>query len=151
MQYRYIYYIDTHSLPHVREQYRTVLDSGFHAVDSRFQVLDSSLSHVNLDSGFQLLLGFRIPIAVFPIPKLRIPDSISKISWDSGFRNRAESLSLSLRALVLLNVNFWAHCRNFRCTAENFRSTAYNVWSIYFKRKCKKLLRAKVRKNRPKS
>ena len=81
--------IDTHPSPHVREYSSTVLDCVFHAVDSGFQVLDSSLCHVNLDSGFQLLLGFRIPLAVFPIPKLRISDSISKISWDSGFRNRA--------------------------------------------------------------
>ena len=28
---------------------------------------------------------------------------------------------------------------NFRCTAENFRSTAYNIGSIYFKRRSKKL------------
>ena len=40
---------------------KTVLDSGFHAVDSGFQVLDSSLCQWNLDSGFQCLVGFRIP------------------------------------------------------------------------------------------
>ena len=43
---------------HVRES-KTVLDSGFHTVDSGFQVLDSSVCH--LDSGFQSLVGFRIP------------------------------------------------------------------------------------------
>ena len=37
----------------------------FHAVDSGFQVLDSSLCQWNLDSGFQSLVGFRIPRAVF--------------------------------------------------------------------------------------
>ena len=42
-------------------------------------------------------------------------------------------------SLMLPDVNFEAHCRNFRCTAGNFRSTAYNVGSIYFKRKSKKL------------
>ena len=46
--------------PHVRE-YKTVLDSGFHAVDFGFQVLDSWLCHWSLDSGFQRLVGFRIP------------------------------------------------------------------------------------------
>ena len=54
-------------------------------------------------------------------------------------RCRAQSLNLSLGALVLPDINFSAHCRNFRRTAENFRSTAYNVGSIYFKRKSKKL------------
>ena len=53
----------------------TVLDSGFHAVDSGFQVLNSSLSHWNffvillfhfichwnLGSGFQSLKGIGIP------------------------------------------------------------------------------------------
>ena len=34
--------IGKHILPHVRES-RTVLDSGFHTVDSRFQALDSSI------------------------------------------------------------------------------------------------------------
>ena len=33
------------------------LDSGSHAVDSRFHVLDSSLFQWNLDSGFQSLVG----------------------------------------------------------------------------------------------
>ena len=37
---------------------KTVLDSGFHAVGSGFQILDSSLCQRNLDSGFQSLVGF---------------------------------------------------------------------------------------------
>ena len=45
---------------------------------------------------------------------------------------RAQSLNLSLGALVLPNVNFSVYCQNFGCTAENFRS-------IYFKRKGKSL------------
>ena len=60
--------------PHIRES-KTVLDSGFHAVDSRFQVLDSSLCQWNLDSGFQSLEEFRIPLAHFPsflIPRAKI-------------------------------------------------------------------------------
>ena len=63
--------------PCIRES-KTVLDSAFHAVDSWFQVLDSSLFLWNLDSGFQSLVGFRIPWAVFGIP-----DSTSKNLSDS--------------------------------------------------------------------
>ena len=63
----------------------TVLNSGFHAVDSRFQELDSSLCQWNLDSGFQSLMSSRITGVVFRIPKSRIPDSNSKISLDYGF------------------------------------------------------------------
>ena len=37
----------------------------FHAVDSGFQVLDSNFCQWNLGSGFQSLVGFRIPWAVF--------------------------------------------------------------------------------------
>ena len=47
-------------LLHVRE-HKTVLDSGFHAVDSGIQVLNASFCRWNLDSRFQLLVGFRIP------------------------------------------------------------------------------------------
>ena len=74
-------------LPHVKES-KTVLDSGFHAVDSGFQVLDSSFCQWNLDSGFQSLVGFQNPWAVFQIPKPRIPDRKSKNSRisESGFR-----------------------------------------------------------------
>ena len=63
--------------PRARES-KTVLDSVFHAVDSGFQLLDPSLSQWNLESGFQSLVGFRIPWAVFRIPKPRIPDSTSR-------------------------------------------------------------------------
>ena len=45
--------------PRVRES-RTLLDSGFHAVDSGFQLLVLGLCQWNLDSGFQLLVGVRI-------------------------------------------------------------------------------------------
>ena len=64
--------------PHVGRT-KTDLDSGFHAVDSGFQVLDSSPCKGNLDSGFQSeLVGFRNPGAAFRIPKPRIFDSTSK-------------------------------------------------------------------------
>ena len=55
-------------------------------MDSWFQVLDSSLCHWNLDSGFQSLVAFRIPWAVFRIRKPRIPDSKRKCFPDSGIR-----------------------------------------------------------------
>ena len=60
--------------PHVRQS-KTVLDSGIHS-----QVLNSSLCQWNLDSGFQLLVEFRIPWAVFRIPKSRIWDATRKFS-----------------------------------------------------------------------
>ena len=75
----------SHHSPHVRES-RAVLDSGIHAEDSGFQVLDSRICQWNLDSGFQSLVGFWIPWAVFRIPNPRILDSIMKIFRDSGIR-----------------------------------------------------------------
>ena len=69
--------------PHAKQS-RTVLDSGFHAVDSRFQVLDSWFSYQwNLDSRLQSLVGFRIPLAEYRIPKPSIPDSAGKNFPDS--------------------------------------------------------------------
>ena len=75
-----IFLCSSKGLPHVRES-KTVLDSGFHTVDS-------SLCQWNLDSGFHLLVGFRIPGAVFWIPNSRIPHSTSKISPNSGFQKQ---------------------------------------------------------------
>ena len=65
--------------PHVRES-RIVLDSGLHAVDSGFQVLDSCLFLWNLDSRFESF------IVAFRIPKPMIQDSASKIFPDSGIQ-----------------------------------------------------------------
>ena len=62
-----VFFHKTRPVYGVRES-KTVLDSWFHAVDFRnagTRVLDASLCHVNLDSGFQYLLGFRIPQAKF--------------------------------------------------------------------------------------
>ena len=57
----------------------TVLDSGFHTVDLRFQVLDSIFFvSWNLDSRLQSLARFWIPSVEFLIPKLWIPNSTSK-------------------------------------------------------------------------
>ena len=55
--------------PRVKES-KTVLDSGLHAVDSGFQLLDSR--------SFSVELGFRIPTAIFRNPRPKIPDSTSK-------------------------------------------------------------------------
>ena len=71
--------------PPLRES-KTVLDSGFYAVDSGFQVRDSSCCQWNLGSEFQSLVGFRIPWAVFRIPKPRILDSTRKNLPDSRTR-----------------------------------------------------------------
>ena len=46
--------------PNVGES-MTVLDSEFHTMDSSFQLQDFSLCQWDLDSGFQSLVGFRIP------------------------------------------------------------------------------------------
>ena len=60
---------------HVRES-KTVLDFGFHAVDSRVQLLDSR--------SFSVELGFRIPIVSGILDFYGcIPDSQAQ---DSGFR-----------------------------------------------------------------
>ena len=108
-------------------------------------------------TGFQYLsVELRLLIPIFS----GIPDSLSCIpdskTQDSGFHKQnflgfripLQGLKLKfefgLEALVLLDVNFWAHCRNFRRTAEEFKSTAYNVGSIYFKRKSKKVLSVKT-------
>ena len=48
-------------------------------MDSGFQSYS-----LEVDSGLQSLVGFRIPSDGFQIPKLIIPDSASKIFW--GFR-----------------------------------------------------------------
>ena len=66
--------------PTVRES-KTVLDSGFHAGDSWFQVLDSSLCQWKLDSEFQVPFS-AIPelYSGFRSPGLRIPQTkISRI------------------------------------------------------------------------
>ena len=56
----------------VRES-KTVLDSGLHTPwipNSNYWIPD--LSQWNVDPGFQLLVGFGIPTAVFRIPSPRI-------------------------------------------------------------------------------
>ena len=71
-----------HCSPHVRES-KKVLDSGFHTVDSWFQVLYSSLFQWNLDSGFQSLVVFRIPWAVLRIHTQKFP-RLRGATWSSN-------------------------------------------------------------------
>ena len=78
--------------PHVRE-FTVIAGFWIPRRGFRITVMNSSVSQWNLDSGFQSLVWFRNPWAVFRIPKLRILDSgkISRIP-KSGFpyigRNR---------------------------------------------------------------
>lgn len=69
---------NSYKSPHIRESI-TVLDSGFHAVDSGFQVLDSWICHWNLDPGFQSWMWFRIPWASFRGQKKNRKDNLSLI------------------------------------------------------------------------
>ena len=84
--------------PHVSES-KTVLDSGFLAVDSRFQVLDSRLCQ---------RLGFRIPIFSRILQSLScIPDSNEQHSWFHkqrflGFQN-PHSLTWGDREFKFIN------------------------------------------------
>ena len=81
------------------------MDSGFHAVDSGFQYWIPDSCQWNLDSGFESLVGFWIPYAVFRIPKPRIPDSTIKISPipDSTSKNFPDSgIRITLHGLKSL-------------------------------------------------
>ena len=63
-----------HVSPPVRES-KAVLDSGFHDVDSWFQVLNSDSLSVELGFRIPIVSGFWIPWTVFPVPKPRTQDS----------------------------------------------------------------------------
>ena len=65
-------------------RHSSILDSTPWIPDSIYWIPD--LFQWNLDSGFELLVGFRIPTPVFRIPRPRIPDSTSKNFQDSGFQ-----------------------------------------------------------------
>ena len=61
----------------------TLLNCGFHTFDIRIPGTGFRPLSVNLGFGFQSLVGFRIPSAVFRIPKPGIPDFRSKNFPDS--------------------------------------------------------------------
>ena len=66
-------------MPHVRG---SVLNSGFHAVDSGFHLIYSSFCQWNLDSGLQSLVGFRTSLSSISYSKAHnfrqcFPDSES--------------------------------------------------------------------------
>ena len=96
--------------------FQEFLNFGFHAVDSGFQVLDPSLCQWNLYSGFQYLVGFRIPQAkFFWIAESWIPSS----TWGDTLGNyiiHSDSKRLKTESTRILN-NFdfqWAKilCQN---------------------------------------
>ena len=130
-----IRYMTLHFSPHVRKS-KTVLDSGFHAVDSgfqefrircRFRIPDSGFA---VDSGFRTLsveFGFQIPIVNgIRDPSSRIPDSkasdfaTSRKSFpDSGF---LKQWFLGLRNLDFLT---WSDTFETVCMCEQKQ---YPVW-----------------------
>ena len=61
----------------------SILDSGFHTVDSRFQLLDSNLCQWKLDSGSQNLRdsGFLELYSGFQNPGFRIPQANFRRFW----------------------------------------------------------------------
>ena len=61
----------------------SILDSGFHTVDSRFQLLDSNLCQWKYDSGSQNLQdsGFLEPYSGFQNPGFRIPQASFPRFW----------------------------------------------------------------------
>lgn len=89
--------------PHVKE-FQTVLDSGS-------EPWIPALCHWNFDSGFPSLVGFRIPQAVFRIPKPKIPAFTTKISriQESGFPSigRSAVKFTSYQQIRLIKVAAW--------------------------------------------
>ena len=66
-------------LPHVSTS-KTVLDSGFHVVSFRFQVLDSGFFVSELGFWNQIVSGIPDSLTVLRIPKPRIPTPQAKFS-----------------------------------------------------------------------
>ena len=80
---------------HVMES-KSVLDSGFHVVDSGFRYWIPAFVSGNLDSGFRIPIVIGIPDSlscIFGILRPRIPDSTSKMFPDSGFNKQKDSLT----------------------------------------------------------
>ena len=60
-----------------------------------------------LDSGFQALLGFQIPWAVFRIPQSKIPNSTTEFFAipESGFPYMGDSTGIMKKSRI--NLGFW--------------------------------------------
>ena len=86
-----------------RDYFPPCKDSTLWISDFEFQVLDSCICQSNLDSGFQSLVGFRIPWAVLQIPKHRIRDSTSKNFSDSGVRIPLHGADYSMQMFTYLS------------------------------------------------
>ena len=112
-------------------QSETVLDYGFHAVGSRFKVLDSSLRQWNLDYGVQSLVRFRISWAVFWIPKTRIPDCASKNFLDSRIQIPLHAANHLQKYLIIpcLGLNIFATACMF-AAAQTTNTTAAKTVSL---------------------
>ena len=88
--------------------YKVIVDSGFHAVNSGFQVLDFGCQW-HLDSGFQSLVGFRIPRVKSHVPNPRIPHSTTKLFYShyqaiSVLPRRSKIDPQNINVLLLENV-----------------------------------------------
>ena len=81
-----------------RDYFTPCKDSTLWISDFEFQVLDSCICQSNLDSGFQSLVGFRIPWAVLQIPKHRICDFS-----DSGVRIPLHGADYSMQMFTYLS------------------------------------------------
>ena len=82
--------------PHRVRESKTVLDSGFHTMDSGFQIPDSSLCRWNLGSWIPIFSG--------------IPDSLSyspdSKAQDSGFHNSQKIFDSGIQILVHVNQEY---------------------------------------------
>ena len=113
------------SPPHDSNWYSWTLDS----MPQNPGILDSWFCcQWNLDSEFQLLLRFQIPLAVFRIPKPRIPDFKSKIFLESGI----PYLGRSIQAAV--NVDGCLYTRNILMYYLKLWWNLFYSWIFFFQR-----------------
>ena len=100
---------------------KTVLDFEFHAVDSRFRHWIPDHCQRNLDSGFQSLVGFRIPKPVFRISIPKTTNSRSKYFQDIqdgknaflDFKNKKFKKSKNRDFSKKVNSWFWSKIGHF--------------------------------------
>lgn len=65
---------------------------------------------------------------------------LKTIGREFWYQSRAQSLNLSLGALVLPDGNFYAHCQNFRQTAESCRAQFIILGASFSKEKVNNLI-----------